>query len=578
MKTGFRLKEKKDGILQRAGLFLICCGLLIWSGCKTVDSKDRIMSPDDYIKHWTEKANVSKAYLDVDTDIPDGIIPEEPEEPAGTEIPAKAIPQEEAPEEDIGLELNEPALPTNVIEHLTLNRPVPIGDFLRAMGKVARQNVFFRDGLEGTVQFKLSSPTTWDKLFRTVLRIEGLTYDWEGNILCVLSQEDINKALTMEKARMDRNMVENTTLQVAPLQVCTIRIRYSDAENIKESLELMLTKQSIGSGSTDSTRGSVNVDKGNNTIIINAIEGDIRKMMSLVARLDRPVTQVLIEAHIVEATKDTARELGIQWGGLYEGIAGNSLVSVGNGLGSSDYMVDFPASITDGEGFSVGGVLERITGTQLLNIQLSALEKKGRLNILSSPSITTLDNQTASIESGKEVPYQVKSGSGETQDTTTEWKKAVLRLEVTPHVIDSGLVKLRIITNKDELDDSYTSDDGLPRVITKKAETTLILRDGQTTVIGGLSKQYSQNNRSGIPGLQDIPYAGAAFRNNSTGTSMEDLLIFITPHMLNRAKRPATAQLTPLTPSQEVEPAALEAENEMTIQDALGLDNPGDDE
>jgi type IV pilus assembly protein PilQ len=172
-------------------------------------------------------------------------------------------------------------------------------------------------------------------------------------------------------------------------------------------------------------------------------------------------------------------------------------------------------------------VTEKI-GEYLLDVQLSALQEEGKLNILSSPSITTVDNQRAIIESGAEVPFQVVDKDG---NISVEFKKAVLRLEVTPHVIEGSMLKLKIVTHKDEVDFNNTVL-GNPTIITKKAETNVILYDGQTTVIGGLSKETKSGSESGIPGLKDIPVLGYLFKGKSRTDKMEEILIFITPHVL----------------------------------------------
>ena len=160
-------------------------------------------------------------------------------------------------------------------------------------------------------------------------------------------------------------------------------------------------------------------------------------------------------------------------------------------------------------------------------MQLSALQREGKLNILSSPSITTLDNQSALIESGDEVPFQtVENG-----EVNIEYKKAVLSLEVTPHVIEGNTLKLNILTSKDELDFTRTVS-GNPTIITKKAETNVIVYDGQTTVIGGLNKETHNDVESGVPGLKNLPLLGYLFKGSGQTNKMEDVLIFITPHIL----------------------------------------------
>ena len=182
--------------------------------------------------------------------------------------------------------------------------------------------------------------------------------------------------------------------------------------------------------------------------------------------------------------------------------------------------------MSESAGFSLGYVAEAI-GENILAVQLSALQRDGKLNILSNPSITTLDNQQAIIESGKEVPFQtVEDG-----EVKISFKKAVLSLKVTPHVIDEKTLKLIINTHKDELDFANQVQ-GHPTIITKNAQTSVILFDGQTTVIGGLNKETSSNSETGVPWLKDIPLLGHLFRSRSNQKDMEEVLIFITPHIL----------------------------------------------
>ena len=194
---------------------------------------------------------------------------------------------------------------------------------------------------------------------------------------------------------------------------------------------------------------------------------------------------------------------------------------------TSGTVVDLPARTLSGfEPFTLGAIYQNI-GDVLLNVQLSALQDKGKLNILSSPSITTLDNQTAYIESGQDIPFQtVEDG-----EVNVEYKKAVLSLRVTPHVIDNKTLKMYINVHKDEADFSQTVL-GNPTIITKNAETNIIQLDGQTIVIGGLNKETTARSDTGVPYLEDIPGLGYLFKRKSTADQLEDLLIFITPHIL----------------------------------------------
>lgn len=287
--------------------------------------------------------------------------------------------------------------------------------------------------------------------------------------------------------------------------------------------------------------GSITLDKHTNSLIIQAPRDDIISMIPLIEELDRPTPQILIEANIVEATRTTARELGVQWGGLYKlsssggesqwitpganttGATGGTLATGINP--TTGNVVNFPALLGN-TGLTLGYVAEDI-GKSLLSVQLSALQSEGKVNILSSPSITTLDNQKAIIESGKQVPYQTVVDG----EVNIEYKKAVLSLEVTPHVIGGETLKLKIKTTKDELDFANAVA-GQPAISTKRAETNVILLDGQTTVIGGLNKEKVDDSEKGVPVLSKIPLLGYFFKGTSKKKEMDDVLIFITPHIL----------------------------------------------
>ena len=169
-------------------------------------------------------------------------------------------------------------------------------------------------------------------------------------------------------------------------------------------------------------------------------------------------------------------------------------------------------------------------------MQLTALQQKGRIQILSSPSITTLDNEAALIESGEERAYRVTTGTGNILDTSLEWKKAVLKLEVTPHVVDGEYLRVEILANKDSFDETKPQLNNEYPVNTKHASTTVLLRNGETVVIGGLSLEGESHTDAGIPVLMDIPVIGALFKNEGDNKKFDETLIFITPKII--ASRP----------------------------------------
>jgi type IV pilus assembly protein PilQ len=267
------------------------------------------------------------------------------------------------------------------------------------------------------------------------------------------------------------------------------------------------------------------------------------RILPIIQKLDKPTPQILIKANIVETTKGVARDLGIMWGGYNKGsnISGNDdLIVTGGGispsgsLGAKGLGVNFPAGNVSG---AVGGSLGLLfgkVGGNLLEVQLQALQNDNKLNILSSPSITTLDNQKAYTENGERVPFvTLSSSAGSAPTQTTTFQDVVLRLEITPHVIDGKNLKMTILVKKDEVDTTRKDSLGDPYIIKKQTETVLIVQDGETIVISGLTKQTKSASGSGVPWLKDIPVFGWVFKSDSKSDQMEEVLIFITPHILH---------------------------------------------
>ena len=409
---------------------------------------------------------------------------------------------------------------------------IEVSVLLRALSRVANQNIMLNEKIRGKININITK-APWDQVFKSILRTHGLAYAWEGDIIRIMTNEDMENELKRESQKRDLRIIE-------PFITRIVHISYSEAAKLRENLEKFLTLNKDGK-----PLGSVLVDEHTNSLIIQAIGNDLSRILSIVEKLDRPTSQILIEAHIVETTNDTARELGIQWGGLGYGTSDGDNHWLGSSGTTSDgslydpitgdpitylppigNMFNFPAALDGTTGMSLGYMFQNI-GKGLLTVQLTALQQEGKLNILSSPSITTLENQLAIIESGARVPIQtVEDG-----EVSIKYEDAVLRLEVIPYVIDKNTVKLKILTNKDELDFTRTVA-GNPTIITKKAETNVILSNGQTTVIGGLNKETASETESGVPLLKDIPGIGFLFRSRGKSNSMEEVLIFITPYVL----------------------------------------------
>ena len=410
---------------------------------------------------------------------------------------------------------------------------IDVAVLLRALAKVANQNIVLNDKITGKVNINITE-APWDEVFKSLLRTQGLTYAWTGDIIRILTVQDMENELQQESQRIELSKVE-------PLTTRVVKISYAQAAKMRENMQKFLS-----TGRDGNPLGTVLVDEHTNSLIIQAIPRDLSRMIEVVDQLDRPTSQILIQAYIVETTNDTARALGVQWGGALlassdgknawlgpNGVNYNERRSLKDEDGSDiEYLwpvgnvSNFPVPLPDDIGLSLGFMYQNI-GRGLLSLQLQALQDEGKLNILSSPSITTLENQIALIEAGSRIPTQTVE-NGEVNIT---YIQAVLRLEVTPNVIDSETLKLKILTNKDEPDFTRTVA-GNPTIITKKAETNVILFNGQTTVIGGLSKETKADSSAGIPFVKDVPGLGWLFGNRSRVSAMEDVLIFITPYIL----------------------------------------------
>jgi type IV pilus assembly protein PilQ len=466
---------------------------------------------DPFFDKWKTKAETSK-----------GISPAAPkpldEQPQI--IKPKAPPKTAKIEE-----IKQKPLPTRTISLKMTNIEVSV--VLRALARAADQNIIVSEQVTGKININITQ-APWDQVFLGILRTHGLSYAWEGQIIRIMTADDLEEDIKRQARKRELKLTEPPLTRIVP-------IKFSSADKLKDNLEKFLTVDRDGK-----PIGSILVDDHTNSLIIQAIRNDMQSIISVIEQLDKPTPQVPIEAYIVEANKDVARELGIQWGGLVRTGKGTG-VGFGTGRDSgalggtvdtavnptSGTVVDLPASALSGfEPFTLGAIYQNI-GDVLLNVQLSALQDKGKLNILSSPSITTLDNQTAYIESGQDIPFQtVEDG-----EVNVEYKKAVLSLRVTPHVIDNKTLKLYINVHKDEADFSQTVL-GNPTIITKNAETNVIQLDGQTIVIGGLNKETTSRSDTGVPYLENIPGVGYLFKRKSSADQLEDLLIFITPHIL----------------------------------------------
>lgn len=426
-------------------------------------------------------------------------------------------------------------LPTGPI-NLTM-RQAELKSVLRAMAKAVGVNILVKNELAGNISVDFHG-VPWDQAFTGLLKTYDLSYTWEDGIIRVMTLEDEKQELTRKTQRRDLQYVEPL------LEPVVINIDYADSKKLADTLQDFLTKDKDGK-----PHGSVKIDEHSNSLVISATHSDLIKILPIIEKLDKPTPQILIKANIVETTKGLARDLGIMWGGYNQGhvggkedliITGGSISPTGS-LGGAGLGINFPANATAAttDPFGSLGLLFGKVGGNLLEVQLQALQNDNKLNILSSPSITTLDNQKAYTENGERVPFvTLSSTSGSTPTQTTTFVDVVMRLEITPHVIDGKNLKMTILVKKDEVDTTRKDSLGDPYIIKKQTETVLIVKDGETIVISGLTKQTKSFSEKGVPWLKDLPGIGWAFKSNNKSDAMEEVLIFITPHILPVSNSP----------------------------------------
>lgn len=413
-------------------------------------------------------------------------------------------------------------------------READIQNVLRLLAREGGVNIVAGEGVGGNVTVRLRS-VPLDEVFLTVLQSRSLGFEKRGNVIRVAPQSTLRAE---EQARAEERAAN---ARQKPLEVFLLPINYASAGDLSSQVEGLL-----------SPRGNVTVDQRTNTLIIKDIAENIAAVRGLVSNLDSEVPQVLIEARIVETNDTFQQQFGIQWGGDLTfsqangnptglifpnvlGIAGGATDGQTPTAGTDsnpNFAVNLPAPAGTGAGGALGLTLGSVGGAFNINLRLSALEQAGHAKIVSAPKVLTLDNTPASISQGTSIPISVVSAAG----VQTVFVDATLELSVTPHVTPDGNVQLKIQANKNEPDFQNTGSRGDPTIIRKQAETELLIRDGDTTVIGGIYTRNSGSAYSAVPFLHKIPILGYFFRTTTESDRRTELLIFITPKIVNRAR------------------------------------------
>ncbi|MBW1703469.1 MAG: hypothetical protein JRJ50_15425 [Deltaproteobacteria bacterium] len=343
-------KENSMRIRKRTlWLVFVISSLVLACGC----ASKKTTKEDPFFEKWKVMAEEARAHSPS-------------EKVRSIELPKE---KKEAVQEEEKEVVPEKPLPTQKISLSMHDMPVPV--LLRALAKIAGQNIMINAGVKGKININVEA-APWDQVFLGVLRTQGLTYSWEGDIIRIVSVEDMEHDLKMESIQEKRKTQEMELRRVEPLLTKIVYIDYADASKIKENLKEFLTKDKKGK-----PRGSIMIDEHTNAVIIQAIRDDIIRMIPLIQKLDRPTPQIMIEANIVETTRETARQLGVRWGGLYKGSSGskNLWITPGSNTGgdmgnpltpgidpTTGIASDFPADFVTagGAGFTLGILTEKI--------------------------------------------------------------------------------------------------------------------------------------------------------------------------------------------------------------------------
>ncbi|MBX3271875.1 MAG: type IV pilus secretin PilQ [Sandaracinaceae bacterium] len=415
-----------------------------------------------------------------------------------------------------------------------------IHNILRLIAEVGGVNIVTSDDVSGSVTIRMRN-VPWDQALDVILQAKGLGMVRRGNLIRVAPLASLEKERELAIARQKQQ------IELAPLETRLIPVSYATASNLSPRVQELLT-----------SRGNVSVDERTNVLIVRDTIESLDDIEELIRTLDTQTPQVLVEARIVEATSQYVRDVGIQWGGnvLASTATGNptglifpSSVGVTGGnfdqntpsaglspfaprVATPNFAVNLPATTGTGQGGALGITLGSLGGTVNLAVRLSAAEATGVVRIISSPRILTLDNHEAHIAQGTLIPYSQISAQG----VQTAFQEAKLELRVTPHVTADGSISMHVKVTRDEPDFTRTSARGDPTILKREAETHLLIEDGHTAVIGGIYTRNTGRNVDQIPFFGDIPILGVLFQRRRIRDERNELLIFLTPRIVNRAE------------------------------------------
>lgn len=428
-------------------------------------------------------------------------------------------------------------------EKLSLNfQDIEVRSVLQLIADFTSLNLVASDSVSGKITLRLQN-VPWDQALDLILKTKGLDKRTVGNVMLVAPADEI---AARERLEMESN---NQSEKLSALRSEFIQLNYAKASDMLALIN--------GPSKLVSDRGSASVDSRTNTLIVLDTPKRIEEIRDVVTRLDVPIKQVMIEARIVLATTDFAKELGVKWGVLRDDYRSNSRWVTG---GTHKTLMDTQASVKY-EDVTINGVKNTVrkyeyntpedlvvdmgvtgagatslavglisTDNLMLDLELSALQSDGNGEIVATPKVLTADKQKARIAAGTQIPYLEASSSGA---TSTKFMNAELSLEVSPSITPDGRINMELLVNNDSIGEILPN--GMVTIDTNRVATNVLVNDGQTVVLGGIFKTETTKGVTKTPFLGDIPYLGRLFRKDVTRNNKQELLIFVTPRLATEA-------------------------------------------
>ncbi|MEB6679006.1 type IV pilus secretin PilQ [Acinetobacter lwoffii] len=415
-------------------------------------------------------------------------------------------------------------------------------------------NMVAADSVQGNITLRLKE-VPWDQALDIILKTKNLDKRRNGNVIWIAPVTELIKAQEEEAKALAQSV------KLAPIQTEYIQLSYAKAVDIEKLITQNKSAQNSNNSSNSSSntsnnddkesllssRGSVSIDARTNTIIVNDTQPFIDKIRNMVDLLDVQVKQVMVEARIVRATTDFTKEMGVKWGVLSQGITNNNHLLVGGSdttlwdlktpelddeLGGWKYNIQRPDNlnvdlgVTNPAGRIAFGLIS--LSDFMLDLELSALQADGYGEVISTPKVLTGDKQKAKVASGQQIPYRSTGTDGQ---ATTEFKDALLSLEVTPSITPDGKIHMILDVNSDSA--GQVTPDGNIAINKNYVNTSALVNNGETVVLGGIFEQETSNQQTKVPFLGDIPYLGRLFRKDIKSDNKRELLIFVTPRIVN---------------------------------------------